>query len=68
MCIRDRIYRIGLTYSKRIELTRVYHNFEGDTTFPQIDKNLWKEVKNIKMFDIENHNYNFSFITYDKIN
>ena len=42
------IYRIGLTYAKRIELTRVYHNFEGDTTFPQIDKNLWKEVKNIK--------------------
>ena len=62
------IYRIGLTYAKRIELTRVYHNFEGDTTFPQIDKNIWKEVKNIKMFDIENHNYNFSFITYDKIN
>ena len=62
------IYRIGLTYAKRIELTRVYHNFEGDTTFPQIDKNLWKEVKNIKMFDVENHNYNFSFITYDKIN
>ena len=62
------IYRIGLLYAKRIELTRVYHNFEGDTTFPQIDKNLWKEVKNIKMFDIENHNYNFSFITYDKIN
>ncbi len=61
------IYRIGLTYAKRIELTRVFHNFEGDTTFPQIDKNLWKEVKNIKMFDIENHNYNFSFITYDKI-
>ena len=62
------IYRIGLTYAKRIELTRVYHNFEGDTTFPQLDKNLWKEVENIKMFDIENHNYNFSFITYDKIN
>ena len=62
------IYRIGLSYAKRIELTRVYHDFEGDTTFPQIDKNLWKEVKNIKMFDIENHNYNFSFITYDKIN
>ena len=62
------IYRIGLTYAKRIELTRVYHNFEGDTTFPQIDKNLWKEVENIKMFNIENHNYNFSFITYDKIN
>ena len=62
------IYRTALTYAKRIDLTRVYHNFEGDTTFPQIDKNLWKEVKNIKMFDIENHNYNFSFITYDKIN
>tara|TARA_B100000401_G_scaffold30057_1_gene18014 strand:+ start:1088 stop:1972 length:885 start_codon:yes stop_codon:yes gene_type:complete len=61
------IYKLGLQYAKRIELTRVHHNFEGDTFFPEINKNLWKEVKNIKMFDIENHNYNFSFVTYDKI-
>lgn len=61
------IYKLGLQYAKRIELTRVHHDFEGDTFFPEINKNLWKEVKNIKMFDIENHNYNFSFITYDKI-
>ena len=74
MCIRDRpfiigggeIYKLGLEYSKRIELTRVHHNFEGDTIFPEIDKEIWKEVKKIKMFDIENHDYNFSFITYDK--
>ena len=32
------------------------------------DKEIWKEVKKIKMFDIENHDYNFSFITYDKFN
>ena len=61
------IYNLGLQYAKRIELTRVHHYFEGDTFFPEINKNLWKEVKNIKMFDIENHNYNFSFVTYDKI-
>ena len=61
------IYKLGLQYAKRIELTRVHHDFEGDTFFPEINKNLWKEVKNIKMFDIENHNYNFSFVTYDKI-
>lgn len=62
------IYKLGLEYSKRIELTRVHHNFEGDTIFPEIDKEIWKEVKKIKMFDIENHDYNFSFITYDKFN
>ena len=55
------IYKLGLEYSKRIELTRVHHNFEGDTIFPEIDKEIWKEVKKIKMFDIENHDYNFSF-------
>ena len=52
------IYKLGLQYAKRIELTRVHHDFEGDTFFPEINK---------KMFDIENHNYNFSFVTYDKI-
>ena len=62
------IYKIGLDYANRIELTRVHQSFEGDTAFPEIDEEVWKEVNKIEMFDIENHDYNFSFITYDKFN
>ena len=32
------IYKLGLQYAKRIELTRVHHDFEGDTFFPEINK------------------------------
>ena len=34
------IYKIALNISDRIELTRVHHNFDGDTCFPYIDRKI----------------------------
>ena len=61
------IYKIALDYSDRIELTRVHDNFEGDTVFPEIDKEKWIESNRIEKKKDESHNYDFTFITYDKI-
>ena len=61
------IYNIALNISDRIELTRVHHNFEGDTTFPEIDKEKWIESNRIERKNDETHSYDFTFITYDKI-
>ena len=61
------IYTIALNISDRIELTRVHHNFEGDTTFPEIDKEKWIESNRIERKNDETHSYDFTFITYDKI-
>ncbi len=50
----------------RIELTRVHHEFDGDTYFPQIDPEKWIEVqRNQRKKDLK-HNYDFTFIRYDK--
>ena len=38
------IYKIALNISHRIELTRVHHNFDGDTYFPEIDNKIWAEI------------------------
>ena len=61
------IYNIALNVSDRIELTRVHHNFEGDTTFPEIDKEKWIESNRVEKKKDETHSYDFTFITYNKI-
>jgi len=61
------IYNIALNVSDRIELTRVHNNFEGDTTFPEIDKEEWIESNRVEKKKDETHSYDFTFITYNKI-
>ena len=61
------IYKIALNISDRIELTRVHHNFDGDTYFPDIDSKVWTEINRTKKKKDHNHKYDYTFITYEKI-
>ena len=60
------IYKQTMDLAHRIELTRVHHNFEADTFFPDIDPTIWKEVKREDHFKDEKHPYDFSYITYER--
>ena len=61
------IYKIALNISDRIELTRVHHNFDGDTYFPDIDNKIWTEINRTKKKKDDKHKYDYTFITYEKI-
>jgi dihydrofolate reductase len=50
----------------KIELTRVHHDFEADTFFPKIDTTIWKETSNVFHKKDEGHDYEFSFLTYER--
>ncbi len=62
------IYRqvINLHQTRRIFLTRIYANFEGDSFFPDIDEDKWE------LIDLEKHNadeknpYPYAFLTYKR--
>ena len=60
------IYKQAMKIADTIELTRVHHSFEADTFFPEIDASVWEETSNIFHDKDENHEYEFSFITYRK--
>lgn len=60
------IYKQAMDVADKIELTRVHHNFEADTYFPEIDTKVWKETANTFHKKDENHDYEFSFITYER--
>ena len=63
------IYELALEEDlvDRIYLTRIYHEFDGDTFFPYIDEK-WIETHRSEYKKDEKHKYDFTFLTYEKEN
>lgn len=61
------IYKLGMNVADVFELTRIWHDYEADTFYPEIDFNQWEEVnrEDQDVRDIKNDlNVKVSFITY----
>lgn len=58
------IYALALQIADKIELTRVHHDFEADTFFPEIDLDKWELVSSDFHPKDEKHPYDFTFETY----
>ncbi|UZO81046.1 dihydrofolate reductase [Aquimarina sp. ERC-38] len=58
------IYKLGMEFADKIELTRVHHTFEADTFFPEIDENQWKLIEKKEHPKDTKHAYPFSYFTY----
>ena len=61
------IYKQALPYAEKIELTRVHDTFDADTFFPVIDADNWREIKNVFHTTDDNHEHEFSFLTFERI-
>ena len=60
------IYKQAINIADKIELTRVHESFEADTFFPKVDTSVWKEVANTFHKKDDKHDYEFSFLTYER--
>lgn len=60
------IYKQAMKIADKIELTRVHESFEADAFFPEVNKSIWKETANILHPKDENHEYAFSFLTFER--
>ena len=49
----------------KIYLTKIYHSFEGDTFFLELNSD-WIELKREDYFKDDNHKYDYSFIVLEK--
>lgn len=58
------IYAQTINIADKIELTRVHHDFEADTFFPEIDLDKWELVSSEFHPKDEKHQYDFTFETY----
>lgn len=60
------IYREALAIADRMYITRVEHDYEGDTSFPAIDYAEWQLVSEERYERGEEYEYPFVFLTYDR--
>jgi dihydrofolate reductase len=51
----------------QLDITLVHHNFEADVFFPEIDPKVWKEVAREDYKADEKNDYDYSFVSYQKI-
>jgi dihydrofolate reductase len=61
------IYKQAMTFTDRIYLTIVHKEFDGDSFFPEINLNDWKEVAREDHEPDEKNSLPYSFITYEKV-
>ena len=56
------IYKLAMPFVKRLELTYIHNDFEGDTYFPEFDKNEWEVTSEVRHEADEKHQWPFTFV------
>ena len=57
------VYNLLMPYCKKMYVTQLDKDFEGDTIFPKINEDIWKEVSREKGPD-DVKEFNYEYITY----
>jgi len=60
------IYKQSLSKTDRIYITIVHQHFEGDSYFPEIEGNIWKETEREDHEPDEKNLLPYSFITFER--
>lgn len=60
------IYKLAMPVTNRIYLTRIHAHMEGDTFYPELDVNIWKEVSIDRRKADEKNPYDYDFIVYER--
>ncbi|MCD8072616.1 MAG: dihydrofolate reductase [Alistipes sp.] len=58
------IYRQAMETADRLYITMIYKDYDGDTTFPEIDPDIWKTVSSEYHQRGEAYPYPFEYIDY----
>ncbi len=62
----EEIYKLAMPLTDKIYLTRIHAEVEGDTFYPEIDMNIWKEVSRIEHQKDAQNPYDFDFLVYER--
>ena len=60
------IYNLLMPYVKKMYVTEIDKEFDGDAFFPRIDEIKWKEISREKGPEDEENNFIYEYVTYEK--
>ena len=60
------IYNLLMPYVKKMYVTEIDKEFDGDVFFPRIDEEKWKEISREKGTDDEENDFTYEYVTYEK--
>jgi len=63
----EEIYKLAMPITDRIYLTRVMAKIKGDTFYPELDPNKWKEISRIENKKDAQNPYNFDFLVLERV-
>lgn len=66
ICGGASVYKQFLPLADRLYLTYIHQNFEGDTFFPEVRMQDWKEVSREDHQPDEKNKYSYSFVVLEK--
>lgn len=58
------IYRLLMPYANKMYITEIDQEFEGDVSFPEINKEEWNIVEIEKGLKDEKNPYDYNYVTY----
>jgi dihydrofolate reductase len=60
------IYKQAMEKANKLYITEVHQEFEGDTVFPTIDKEVWQEINRSDLETDEKNSIAYSFVEYKR--
>jgi dihydrofolate reductase len=61
------LYALALPHADKLYVTRIEHDYEGDTRFPEVDWKQWRKIEDEPHAVSESFPYAFRFETYERI-
>ena len=62
------IYKLLMPYAKKLYLTLIHEEFEGDVYFPEIEEKDWKIVDREEGLRNEENPFDYEYITFERKN
>ena len=60
------IYNFLMPYVKKMYVTQIEKDFEGDTFFPKINESVWKEISREKGPEDPENDFEYEYVIYEK--
>ena len=58
------IYNLLMPHVKKMYVTEIEQEFDGDAFFPRINDSIWKEVSREQSVKIDDSTLKYEFVTY----